>query len=226
MDWDDFGYEDERAPDAYVQSARDELAAFFEAHSDDVFFANQLAVQFERAYFHWVTHRAIGQLVDEGLVRTEARRLATGSEIKLLWHRRHRYFKRDAKSVVELVDEYGSPNMCASIGMHGEWMILEGFARKEFVMRGWHVHEFNGRKWTESQHNLDFVFERDGRAYGVEVKNTLSYMDQSELSVKLKMCEHLGLTPIFAVRMLPKSWINNIIDQGGYAMIMGFQLYP
>jgi hypothetical protein len=26
--------------------------------------------------------------------------------------------------------------------------------------------------------------------------------------------------------MLPKSWINDVIRQGGYAMILGYQLYP
>jgi hypothetical protein len=226
MDWDDFGYEEEHAPDAYVQSAGDELRQFFEEHDDDVFFANQLAVRSEKRFFHWVTHRAISELVQEGLVLTEARKLASGSEIKLLWHRRHRYYRRDAKSVIELVDEYGSPNMCASIGMHGEWMVLEGFARKEFLMRGRGVREFDGKSWTESQHNLDFVFEREGRAYGIEVKNTLSYMDQNELRIKLRLCAHLGLTPVFAVRMLPKSWIAEIVDAGGYAMILGYQLYP
>ncbi len=59
------------------------------------------------------------------------------------------------------------------MGLHGEMMVLEGFARSEFVMRGRNTREFRGRLWIETENNLDFIFERDGQAYGVEVKNTL-----------------------------------------------------
>lgn len=63
-------------------------------------------------------------------------------------------------------------------------------------------------------------------AYGVEVKNTLSYMDEGEFQIKMKICEHLGIAPVFAVRMLPKSWTIELIRRGGYAMILKHQLYP
>lgn len=116
--------------------------------------------------------------------------------------------------------------MNAAIGLHGEAMILAGFALKEFILRGRDTNSFRGIEWTTTGHNLDFIFERDGKAYGVEVKNTLSYMDREEFSVKLSMCKFLGITPIFAVRMIPKTWINELIASNGYAMIMKYQLYP
>ena len=228
-EWDDFGYleaEGEREPDAYELSATEKLRDFFERNQSSVYFANQLAVQNEREYFHWITHRAITLLIDEGLLLTEPRRLATGTDIKLVWHRRYRYYKRDAARVVKLVNEYGSPNMCAAIGLHGEQMILAGFARREFVMRGYNTNTYEGRQWMASNHNLDFIFERDGRAYGVEVKNTLSYLDRREFETKIQLCRHLGIAPVFAVRMLPKTWIKELIDGGGYAMILKYQLYP
>lgn len=228
MNWDEFDYEpaEEREEDTYTVSAREALEAFFEANREHVFFSNQLAVQNEREYFHWVTSRAIDDLLGHGLINTETRPLAGGSSIKLLWHRSHRYYKRDAKRLIALVEEYGSPNMRAAIGLHGETMVLEGFARRQFVMRGRGAREYAGRKWTDTQHNLDFIFERDGQGYGVEVKNTLSYMDQTELKTKLAICQHLGIKPVFAVRFLPKNWINDIVRAGGYAMIMRYQLYP
>ena len=40
------------------------------------------------------------------------------------------------------------------------------------------------------------------------------------------MCEVLNIKPVFAVRFLPKNWINDIISAGGYAMILKYQLYP
>ena len=229
LSWDDFDYDEkglDSGSDEYERSATEVLARFFEDNSSAVFFGNQLAVQNEDAFFHWITYRAIEDLVESGLLRTERRRLAIGSEIKLVWHRKHRYYKRDARRVVELVDEYGSPNMCGAMGLHGEQMVLAGFAKKEFVMRGHHTRRFGDREWTQTDHNLDFIFERDGRAYGVEVKNTLSYMDREEFEIKLQLCETIGITPVFAVRMLPKTWIHELISKGGFAIVMKYQLYP
>jgi|GEM_PF-2475377 len=154
VDWDDFDYTEpalERAPDEYEVSARKTLEKFFEANDSEVFFGNQLAVQNEDTFFHWITYRAIADLIEAGLLETERRKMAIGSEIKLVWHRRHRYYKRDAKKVVDLVDEYGSPNICAAMGLHGEQMILAGFARKQFVMRGHNTRRFHDREWIETR---------------------------------------------------------------------------
>jgi hypothetical protein len=229
VDWDDFDYKEpalEGEPDEYQISARNKLEGFFEANPSAVFFGNQLAVHNEDTFFHWITYRAIADLIEAGLVNTERRKMAIGSEIKLVWHRKHRYYKRDAKRVVDLVDEYGSPNICAAMGLHGEQMILAGFARKQFVMRDHNTRRFLDREWTETEHNLDFIFERDGKAYGLEVKNTLSYMDRNEFEIKIRLCETLGITPVFAVRMLPKTWTYELISRRGYAMILKYQLYP
>jgi hypothetical protein len=228
-DWDDFDYAEPelgRGADQYEVSARKVLEKFFEANPANVFFGNQLAVQNEDTFFHWITYRAIADLVDIGLIHMERRKMAIGSEIKLVWHRKHRYYKRDAKRVVELVDEYGSPNICAAMGLHGEQMILAGFAKKQFILLGHNTRTFRDRQWTASEHNLDFIFERDGRVYGVEVKNTLSYMDGKEFEIKIRLCETLGITPVFVVRMLPKTWTYELIRRGGYAMILKYQLYP
>jgi hypothetical protein len=45
-------------------------------------------------------------------------------------------------------------------------------------------------------------------------------MDHDELTTKTKMCRWLGVRPIFAARMLPRTWANEVIKAGGYAMIM------
>jgi hypothetical protein len=38
--------------------------------------------------------------------------------------------------LVALVEEYSDPNIGASLGLHGEMMVLEGFARSQFMMVG------------------------------------------------------------------------------------------
>jgi hypothetical protein len=93
-------------------------------------------------------------------------------------------------------------------------------------MRGRNTQGYGERRWRESEHNLDFLFERDAVVYGVEVKNTLGYMDYEEFQTKIRVCEFLGVRPVFAARMLPRTWIKELIDRGGYAMILKYQLYP
>ncbi len=135
----------------------------------------------------------------------ETRTLKTGGTINLLWHRSFRFYRRAATKLVALVDEYADPNIGGVIGLHGEFMVLEGFARCEFVMRGRNTREYAGKTWSETDQNLDFIFEKENRAYGIEVKNTLGYMDHDELATKIRMCRFLGISPVFAVRMLPRS---------------------
>ena len=61
---------------------------------------------------------------------------------------------------------------------------------------------------------------------GIEVKNTLGYMEYEEFDTKIRLCGRLGIRPVFVVRMIPKTWIKELIDRGGYAMILKYQLYP
>jgi hypothetical protein len=202
------------------------LATFFDQHKESVFFSRQLEVQNEDEWYHWITNRALRELIGRRQVRSEVRQLRTGGVIHLMWHKTHRYQRRDAKSVIQLVEEYSDPNIGGSLGLQGEALVLEGFAKSQFVLRGRDARTYGERTWTETQHDLDFVFERDGRAYGVEVKNTLRYIDYGEFKTKIRMCESLGVAPVFAARMLPRSWIHELISAGGFALIMKYQLYP
>jgi hypothetical protein len=105
-------------------------------------------------------------------------------------------------------------------------MVLEGFARSQFVMGSRNTREHRGKLWLQTEHDLDFIFERDGIAYGIEVKNTLGYMDGKELLLKTRLCNWLGIRPVFVCRMLPKTWIHELNESGGFALILKYQLYP
>lgn len=143
-----------------------------------------------------------------------------------MWDRRNRYYRREAARVVKLVEEYANPNVGAAIGLHGEAMVLEGFARRQFVLLGRNTRTFEGTIWNRTAHDLDFIFRRDGVDYGVEVKNTLGYMDHPEMEIKIELCRELGLRPVFVARMLPKTWVNEINTADGFALILKYQLYP
>jgi len=191
-----------------------------------VFYSRQLEVLFENEHFHWVTNRAINHLVREGRILSEQRALRNGPSIKLLWHRKFRFYKRTANEVFDLVNRYSTSASEGALGLQGETMVLKAFARQQFVLKGEAVNSFLNIKWTETAHDLDFIFERDGQAYGVEVKNTLGYLDFDEFRTKILICHHLGIRPVFAVRALPRTWANALINSGGYAMIMRYQFYP
>ncbi|HLQ36990.1 MAG TPA: hypothetical protein VK348_04270 [Planctomycetota bacterium] len=212
-------------PDPKEVEARRVLRRFFEDNPENVFFSRQLEVRNEKEFFHWVTNRALHELVKEGLVLNERRDFRTG-KVNLMWHSSYRYYRRKASAVVKLLNEYADPNISAAIGLHGEAMVLEGFASLQFVMRGRNSNTFQDRAWTKSDHDLDFIFERDGVCYGVEVKNTLGYMDHDELLTKAAVSKELGLRPVFVTRMLPKNWIEELRKAGGFALILAHQLYP
>lgn len=133
MDDDNFdldGVEAEGRPrDAREREASKDLRELFEAHRGEVFFSRQLEVQHEDDYFHWVTNRALRELRDDGLILGETRQLGTGGSINLVWHRSHRFYRRNAGRLVALVEEYADPNIGGVVGLHGEFMVLEGFAR-------------------------------------------------------------------------------------------------
>lgn len=207
-------------------SAVQAVERFFEENRERVFFSRQLEVGFEKTWFHWVTSRAVRNLIERDVIRDERREMVTRGELHLMWHRSYRYYKREAASVVALAEEYADPNIGAALGLQGEALVLEGFASNEFVMKGREARSFAGTTWDETQHDLDFIFERDGVAYGVEVKNTLGYMSQAEMRTKIRLSRHLGLRPVFVARMLPRSWIHEINQAGGFALILKWQLYP
>jgi hypothetical protein len=212
--------------DSEEARARARLLAHFEDHQESVFYSRQLEVLFEREYFHWVTNRALRRLVEEGRINVEARTLDIGSEVKLLWHRKYRFYRRTASEVYDLVNRYSSAAGDGTLGLQGEHLVLAAFARARYLLVGEATRGHQGRVWTETGHNLDFIFEKDGVSYGIEVKNTLGYLDLEEFVIKVRLCRHLGLKPVFAVRSLPKTWIDALIHAGGYAMIMGYQFYP
>ena len=208
------------------EQARARLLAHFEDHPETVFYSRQLEVLFEYEYFHWVTNRALNRLVREGRILSEVRPLSIGSSVKLLWNRRFRFYKRAANEVASLVDRYSAAASEGALGLQGEAMVLGAFARREFVLKGEERRDFKDRRWERTAQDIDFIFERRERAFGIEVKNTLGYLDFDEFSTKIQLCQHIGVTPVFAVRALPRSWANALIMCGGYAMIMRYQFYP
>jgi hypothetical protein len=219
-------YSKHRPTDLVEEQAVDALRAFFEENRERVYSFRQVEIEFESRYFHWITQRALKVLAEDRVVTIEQRTLSYGAPINLVWHKSNRYTRRPINAVLALVEQYSNPSFTAALGNTGELLVSDGFARFGFLQRGRNAREFRGRRWTQTEHNLDFIVERDERVYGIEVKNTLPYIDDKELSIKLKLCSHLEVIPLFVVRAMPAIWTQEVVRRGGFVLQLRYHLYP
>ena len=223
----DIGEVDEERPrDPVVDQAKDAIRAFFDRERANVFYKQQLEVIFEEAFFHWVTSRALSELAAEGHIVVEREELPSIGTIMMYRAPTHRYWRRQAQEVIALVGQFSAPAFTAGLGAQGELMFDAALPTVGFLPTARKVKAHGGKEWKESEHDLDRVFERDGIAYGAEIKNTLKYIPRAELTVKIKMCQNLGLRPLFIVRAAPKSYINEVRLLGGFTCVFKYQLYP
>lgn len=215
-----------RPRDRKIDEAKAGLLDFFAAQPDRVFYSRQLAVLHEREFFHWITTRALGELVKEGQIGSTLMELRPGLVVRFCWAKKNRYWKRSAQKVAALIEQYADDKVGSALGNHGELMIDAALPKAGFIPSGEDVREYGGLKWEETEHDLDRVFERDGVAYGTEIKNTLDYIERDELEIKLRMCEELQLVPLFIVRFAPKSYIERVRRAGGFSLLFEYQMYP
>lgn len=255
-DYDDFDEEFDEEFEALPRDPKiDEakevlLSELFKNRPDDVFYSRQIQilVESEKAmkdltgerqpgFYHWITDKAVRELAAEGLVKTKAMPLGKhrpsptetkggGTQSRFFWSPKNRYWKRKANTILKLVRAFAAYELARAIGEQGETMFDAALPKVGFIPKGWNVREWGGRKWTKSKRDLDRVFERDGVYYGIEIKNTLSYIDRDELEEKIEMCKEFGLVPLFIMRASPKSYNELIIREGGFALVFGWQLYP
>ncbi len=222
----DIEQDESQSRDPVVDQAKEEIRAFFGEERTGVFYKQQLEVIFEDRYFHWVTSRALSELAAEGYIALEREILPGTGNITFYHATTHRYWRRQAQDVIALVSLFSAPPFTAGLGAQGEMMFDAALASVGFLPTARKVRTYAGRDWAATEHDLDRVFERDGVAYGAEIKNTLKYIPRDELTVKLRMCKHLGLRPLFIVRMAAKSYIHEVRLENGFTLVFKFQLYP
>lgn len=222
----DFDAEGERPRDRVIDAAAAVLMErFFPDDGKTVYYTRQLEIALEDQFFHWITSKAANELAARGIIASAEE--DRGQYVaRFFWPRRHRYPRRQIRAAVALIDEFSAPLFTRAVGAQGELLADSGFASVGFRIEGRNINAANGRRWTTTNHNLDRLISRDGVLYGVEVKNQLAYIDQTEFQVKLRMCKHLGIRPLFVARMMPRSYIENVRQAGGFSLILKNQNYP
>ena len=223
----DYDYEEieEQPRDDAVDDAIERLEAFFEESPQHLFYSTQIETRLEREFFHWITGKALLELANAGRIR-RVPTIVQEKTINFYAHPRHRYWRREQREMVNLLERIFHPEFTHAIGRHGELMFDAALGRYGFRAEARDTNTWRGTTWTETNHNLDRIVTRDGLTYGVEIKNTQNYISRIELQTKVRLCRHLGLTPLFIMRFTPKSYIHEVNQSGGFVLLFEHQFYP
>jgi hypothetical protein len=229
-DFDEYFYEGEkeiyRPRDAKIDEAKKALMSeYFPEKGMEVYYGRQLEIWMERIFFHWITKKALNELVEEGRIGFESEK-AGHLKAHFYYPRRHRYPRRQIKQTLSLIAEFSDPNFTRALGHHGELLVDSGFANIGFRIIQRKVREVDGKRWTETNHDLDRLIIREGIRYGVEIKNQLGYIESREFQTKIAMCRYFGVKPMFITRMMPKNYIYEVYKAGGFSLILENQHYP
>lgn len=216
---------EQSGPDSYFLEVQGEIKKLYETNRQSVYYLRQMQIKFERKYFHWITYNAMIGLKSMGYLLAITTERKTGTSTRYFIHKTNRYPMRQIRKMEKLIEEYSDDIITRSCGHRAEDLFCSGLALKGFMPKGRKVNSYGGVKWEKSGHDLDFVFEKDGMAYGCEIKNTLGYISKEELLIKLEMCSHMNLKPLFIMRWSPKTYVKMIADKGGFALLFGTQIY-
>lgn len=154
--------ESEARHDPKVDEAAGELLGFIEGKPDEVFYEMQLEVIFERDYFHWITTKALAQLRDARKIGSSLEVLKEVGRIRFYFHIKNRYWRRKAAEIRKLVEQFSEPTFTRALGNQGELLVDAGLPSVGFLPKARDANQFGGRQWTETKHNLDRIFEKDG----------------------------------------------------------------
>jgi hypothetical protein len=130
------------------------LEKFFPKGSTGVYYGRQVEVRLERQFFHWITSRALNELVEDGVLRFSEEQ--TGHhKAHFYWSRQHRYARRQIAEILALIAEFSQPDFTRAVGHHGEILADAGFAQIGVRILQKRVREVDGKRWIETNHDLD-----------------------------------------------------------------------
>ncbi len=224
--FDEIEWEEEYPRDVKIDDAKEKLILFFDENNEKVYYLKQLEIFFEKEFYHWITAKAINELIRENKLGKEEVPLQEGTRLKFLYNKKYRHHKMQIRKCVEVVREYASPEIAMACGRQAEVLFFNALLNRGFLSKGQGLNEYEGKKWIDTDHDLDFIIARDDIAYGCEVKNRWDYIEKEELDIKLRICDFLEIIPLFIMRYSPKVYNWEVIQRGGYTMIFEMQIYP
>jgi hypothetical protein len=178
--------------DTEIDEAKATLIEFFEQNREKVFYYKQLQVKLEKKHFHWITEAAIDELIGENYIGLQIEQLIGATRVNFVFHpRKWRYYKTPIKTSLEVIRAYSHHTIAMACGEQADTLFFNALMARGFFCHGQDTNGYKEKKWTTTNHNLDFMIEKDEVVYGCEVKNTFDYISREQLSVKLQICRHL-----------------------------------
>jgi hypothetical protein len=197
------------------------------------YYLTQIQTLFEEEITDKVIYQAIMQLIKEKKIARI--NIETQNAGKVTFYYNAKFdkpidlYKRDIhiKSICKLIERYSDPENTVQYGQHLADLVEAELKRQGFNIVGRHTQKYKDKQYDRSGDNLDFIAEHQSGKLnvGIQVKNTFSLIDKKEVNTQLEICDHLGLTPVFAARWL-KQHEKLIHSKGGYTWTFKQQLYP
>ena len=200
----------------------------------------RLQVLYEDDYPEWTVIGALKELTEEGHLerwsKNQIPELAGTESISEMnfyansravrTERERRRMKTHMASQVKLLEKY-TGEIIDALGRQLESLVKNQLLISQFDILGTNANEYDGRKWTESDHNMDIIARKKGGdlVVGVEVKNSMGIMDLAEIDPKIELCRYLGIVPVFATRWnRPRE--DHIREHGGFSWTFKVQIFP
>jgi len=197
-------------------------------NKDSVFYKKQIQVIFEGSYPHDVTGKAVDELIADEFLKEEPRTFGKNNNIPIIFicKKGRRYVSSEIKKRLKIIERYSDDELNDGCGKYAELLFEHVFENNRFKIISRKSRTYRGKRWKKSKKNLDFIIEKDGCAYGVEVKNTFDYMPQDEFEEKLDMCKYLGILPLFPVRFASPQQHEMMEEAGGLALVFKTRIFP
>jgi hypothetical protein len=195
---------------------------------------HETAVQIamEEKYDHKKTSYALRQLETQKIISSIKLKVGNVGNVKFFLPKKINEIKSQSgirKKILRYsywIERYSDYKITRMLGDHLHALVKGELRAQGFMILSEFSNEYNNKKW-EGKETLDIIAENRIKrlVVGVEVKNMLSLISHKEVSTKIKMCNFLGIKPIFACR-----WIEphrkKITENGGLAWQFKKQLYP
>ncbi len=224
-----------------LKSVKEDLKSFFQDDShiaysygnkarscdcNSLFYKKQIQVLFEDYYPHDFTGKAINELIAEKFLKDIKSTFGNNIPIIFVCKKIKRYVAFETKERIKIVEKFSDDEMNDGCGKQAESLFSHMFEKNQFKVVDKETNSYKKKKWTKSKKDLDFIIQKDGITYGVEIKNTFDYMPQKEFDEKIEMCQYLGIIPIFPVRYASPQQLSIMQAVNGLALIFKTRIFP
>jgi len=192
-----------------------------------------IIVMLENNYAPWKVKAALQKLENDGYlvsIKKEIKNVGEARFYCLSQHGDEASIQKIQKKIAvsaKWIRKYSDNEVTNMTGGH-----LHDVVKAELRAQGFEITSEDTKKyleieWPETKQTLDIIAKHKIRnlTIGVEIKNTLRPVPISEISEKIQICQHFGITPVFACRWL-EPYRDEIESNGGFLWQFKKQLYP